>query len=263
MRRLLALAEERGETRFSAVLTLHLCELELRAGDLREASRLLDEWAESGAMEGQQTAHPRCRALLASLQGCPDEVERWAAEAAAPASGDPWDKWDELEVLRARGIAALFAHEPERAAGALGQVWEHTLREGVADPGAFPVAPDLVEALVWLSRTAEAETVTGRLRDLAERQDHPWALATASRCAAVVRLASGYDERTAARLADAAASYGELGLRFDRARVAAVARPGDTARQEAHGGTAGARDGGRGVRCAWLTGLGRAGTRRA
>ena len=71
---------------------------------------------------------------------------------------------------------------------------------------------------MWLSRIAEAETVTGRLRDLAERRDHPWALATASRCAAVVRLASGYDERTAARLADAAAGYGELGLRFDRAR---------------------------------------------
>ena len=116
--RLLALAEERGETRFGAVLTLHLCELELRAGELREASRLLDEWAESGAMEGMETAHARCRALLASLEGRPDEVERWAAEAVPPtATGDLWDMWDELEVLRAHGIAALFAHEPERAAG--------------------------------------------------------------------------------------------------------------------------------------------------
>lgn len=215
LRRLQALAEERGETQFGAVLTLHLCELELRAGDLREASRMLDEWAESGAMEGQQTAHPRCRALLAALQGCPDEVEQRAAEAAASASGDIWD---ELEVLRARGIAALFAHEPERAAGALGEVWEHTLREGVADPGAFPVAGDLVEALVWLGRIAEADAATAHLRDLAERQEHPWALATVGRCAAMARLAAGYDERAAARLADAADSYGELGLRFDRAR---------------------------------------------
>ena len=31
-------------------------------------------------------------------------------------------------------------------------------------------------------------------------------------------LASGYDEQTAAQLAGAAASYGELGLDFDRAR---------------------------------------------
>jgi len=130
----------------------------------------------------------------------------------------PWDRWDELEVLRARGVAALFAHEPERAAGALGEVWEHTLREGVADPGAFPVAGDLVEALVWLGRIAEADAVTAHLRDLAERQEHPWALATVSRCAAMARLAAGYDESSAARLADAAASYGELGLRFDRAR---------------------------------------------
>ena len=66
----------------------------------------------------------------------------------------------QIDVLRARGIAALFAHEPERAAATLGQVWEHTLREGVADPGAFPVAGDLVEALLWLGRTADAGAVT-------------------------------------------------------------------------------------------------------
>ncbi len=262
LRRLLALADERGETRFGTVLTLHRCELELRAGELRESVRLLDQWAEYGAMEGMNTAHARCRALLVSFRGQPAELERWAAEAVPPtATGDPWDRWDELEVLRARGIAALFAHEPERAAGALGEVWEHTLREGVADPGAFPVAGDLVEALVWLGRIAEADAVTAHLRDLAERQEHRWALATVGRCAAVARLASGYDERAAARLADAADSYGELGLRFDRARSLLWLGRDGTAGQEAHGGTAGARDGGRGVRCAWLTRLGRTGSR--
>jgi len=219
LRRLLALTEERGETRLGGFVTLHLCELELRAGELRASARLLDEWAESGVLEGVETAHARCCCLLASLRGRMDEVERWAAAAVGPADTfRHWNMWDELEVLRARGIAALFAHEPERAAGALGQVWEHTLREGVADPGAFPVAGDLAEALVWLGRIAEADAVTGRLRDLAERQEHPWAQATVTRCAAMARLASSYDERAAARLADAANSYGELGLRFDRAR---------------------------------------------
>jgi len=145
-------------------------------------------------------------------------MERWAAAVPQSNTGYLWDRWDELEVLRARGIAALFAHEPERAAGTLGRVWEHTLREGVADPGAFPVAADLVEALVWLGRTTEVDAVTDVLRELAERQEHRWALVTVGRCAAVARLASGYDEQAAARLADAAASYGELGLRFDRAR---------------------------------------------
>jgi DNA-binding CsgD family transcriptional regulator len=217
--RLLALADERGEARFGAVMILHLCELELRAGDVRETSRLLGRWAEAEAMEGVEPAYARCHSLLAALAGHPDEVRRWAATAAAPsATGDSWDKWDELELLRARGIAALFTHEPESAAAALTEIWEDTRRGGVADPGAFPVAPDLVEALVWLGRITEAEAIAGHLHELATSQHHPWGLATAGRCAAVIRLASGYSEDAAAQLAGAAASYGELGLGFDRAR---------------------------------------------
>jgi DNA-binding CsgD family transcriptional regulator len=43
--------------------------------------------------------------------------------------------------------------------------------------------------------------------------------ATAKRCGALVRLAaSSYDEAAAAELAEAAAAYEQLGLRFDRAR---------------------------------------------
>jgi DNA-binding CsgD family transcriptional regulator len=220
LRQLLGLADERGETFFSTVLTLHLCELELRAGELRESARLLGEWAESGATEGLETAHARCSALLAALRGQPEEMEWWAAMAVPPGfTGELWDRWDELEVLRARGIAALFGQEPERAAAALGQVWAHIRGEGVADPGAFPVAGDLVEALVWLGRTAEADAVSGHLRDLAERQEHPWALATAGRCAATARLAVGYHDGAAGRLAEAADGYAQLGLRFDRART--------------------------------------------
>lgn len=218
-RRQVALAVKRGEALFGAVLILHLCELELRTGDVREASRLLDQWAESGAMEGLEPAYARCQALSAALAGRLGEVEQWAAAVAEPAAtGDPWDKWDELELLRARGLAALLAGEPERAVSALIAVWEHTLRAGVTDPGAFPVAADLVEALVWADRTAEANAVTAALHDLAVRQRHPWGLATTARCRAVVGLGCGYDEQAAARLEGAAASYGELGLDFDRAR---------------------------------------------
>jgi hypothetical protein len=55
-----------------------------------------------------------------------------------------------LSQTSARGTAALLAREPAAARADLGAVHEHTEREGVADPGVFPVAPERVEALAEL-----------------------------------------------------------------------------------------------------------------
>ncbi|HEV8461905.1 MAG TPA: helix-turn-helix transcriptional regulator [Gaiellaceae bacterium] len=216
--RLLALADERGEEWSYYALRLQLSELELRAGRWEAVARLLDEW-EPSPDEGitSAPAYARCRALLAAGRGLPDEADRLAAEATT-CSETAGVRWDQLEALRARGIAALIAGEAGRAVQSLVAVWEHTRRERIDDPGAFPVAPDLVEALVELGELEEARAVTDRLRKLSERQDHPWGLASATRCDAVVRLASGYDEEAAAALEQAAADYHALGLRFDAAR---------------------------------------------
>jgi DNA-binding CsgD family transcriptional regulator len=162
--------------------------------------------------------YQRLRALLAAGRGLPAEAEEWALPALAEATAGRYG-WQVNEAVRARGIAALLARDPARAVERLGAVWERTQREGVDDPGVFPAAPDLVEALVELGRHDEAQAVTDRLRELAEQQEHPWGLATAKRCDALVRLASPtYNEAAASELAEAAADYGELGLRFDRAR---------------------------------------------
>ena len=55
-----------------------------------------------------------------------------------------------------------------------------------------------------LGELGEAQAVTDRLRDLAEEQEHPWGLAAAKRCAAVLRLAPA---TRAAALAQAADAY--------------------------------------------------------
>jgi DNA-binding CsgD family transcriptional regulator len=84
----------------------------------------------------------------------------------------------------------------------------------------FPVAPDLVEALVELEALDEAAGVTERLDELARRLAHPWGAVTSQRCAAVAALAAGTDpDAAAAQLERAAQAYGELGLRFDAART--------------------------------------------
>lgn len=216
---LLQQADDRGEAESYALQRLHLCELELRVGDWGAAGRLLDEWAESA--EGELLNLPmyeRCRALLAMGRGHVGQTRQWAAQAIARADAYG-DGWDRLEALRARGTAALLAREPSAAAADLGAVHEHVQREGVADPGVFPVAPELVEALAELGDLDRARSVTETLTRQAQEQAHPWGLVTARRCHALVRLAAGrYDRAAGAALAGAATELAGLGLGFDSAR---------------------------------------------
>jgi DNA-binding CsgD family transcriptional regulator len=217
--RLIAVADERGEAMSSTTLSLHLCELSLRSGQWRDADRFLAGWEQStdyGVFP--KPVYARCCALLAAGRGLTNEAERWATDAIAYSEAVAL-RWDGLEAMRARGLAALAARKPAEAAASLGAVWAHTQREGVGDPGAFPVAPDLVEALVECGRSDEAQQVTKRLEQLANEQDHPWARVGTARCRA---LLLGDDPRSAGAidqlLTQAADAYGDLGLRFDRAR---------------------------------------------
>jgi DNA-binding CsgD family transcriptional regulator len=216
---MLRLADERGEQVSFALLRFHLCEVEIRAGGFRAASLLLDEWAES--VDDELLLWPmyeRCRALLAVGVGSAVEAERWC-EAAVEKADATGVRWDRLEAMRAAGIAWLLTSEPSRAVDDLRAVYDHTRDQGVDEPGAFPVVPDLVEALVELGDVDAAAAITARLRVIGDEQDHPWARTTARRCASLIGLASReYDEQDAAGLDEAAAEYAALGLAFDQAR---------------------------------------------
>ena len=213
--RLLRLADDRGEEASYVLLRLHMCELDLRVGDWEAAGSLLDEWAESSNRELTfRPQYERCRALLAAGRGDVAGTERWASDAISRAQKTAC-RWDELEARRARGIVALRAGAPERAVADLAAVWEHTQREGILEPGAFPAAPELVETLVELGRLAEARAVTSRLAKLAEQQEHPWARASAKRSRALLRPGS---DQAAAKLRAAAGDFERLGLKFDAAR---------------------------------------------
>ncbi len=216
---LLSLADERGEAYSYALLHLHACQLELRIGDCAAAEPLLDEWAESSDPL-MWPMYERCQALLAATRGFASEATSWGEKTIAQAERTG-ARWDWLEARRAIGIAQLLRQEPAAAAESLRAVWQYTQRQGVDEPGVFPVAPDLVEALVTLGELDEAQATTDRLRELSDAQAHPWGLVSTRRCDALLQLAraGGYDEAAAARLADAAAAYGELGLRLDRART--------------------------------------------
>ncbi len=178
---LVELADERGDLTSYAMVRMHIVEVDLRAGNFDAAERLLDEWGQSSDFETQfRPQYPRCRALLEAGRGAQENAKRWGHQTIdlAQATGSAWD---ELEARRALGIAALIEPAPEQALAELSPVWEHCEREGVLDPGAFPVAPELVEALVELEQFGDARVVVGRLKEMAADQDHPWARVTAKR----------------------------------------------------------------------------------
>jgi DNA-binding NarL/FixJ family response regulator len=220
LERLLETADERGESVAHALMRLHVCELELRSGNWPAARALLDDLASGDRDLLLPAMFPRCQALLAAQVGLPDEAERWAVEVG-DASGN---RWEYLESVRARGTAQLLGHDHAAAAEQLRRTWEHTEREGVEEPGIFPVAPDLVEALVEIGDQADAIAVTERLE---QAVDHPWAAATARRCRGMILLAGGEHDEAAAHLRAAAAAYAECGLGFDRARTLLVLGRGE------------------------------------
>ncbi len=216
---LLRLADERGEAESYFVIRLHLCELELRAGRFETVAALLEEWAvQSEEPAGGPASFIRCAAQLAAGRGDVENARRLAAEAiaVADATHTPWQR---LEAQRALGTAELLAGRPAAAVDTLLPVWEHVRREGVDDPGAFPVAPELVEALAATGELERADAVAAELLALAEAQDHPWGLAAAARARGHVLVARREDALAASALEEAAARYGDLDLPFDRART--------------------------------------------
>ena len=253
-------AARRCRTRW---MRLNLCELGLRAGEWETVARLLDEWAESGRRRA--AGHRDLPALPRAARGRPrarDEAERWAAPALAGAEARGY-RWQVLEA-RARSGSRRCSRTTGARGRAPARVWEHTEREGVDEPGAFPVAPDLVEALAALGALDEARAVAARLRALADAQDHPWARATAERCDALVALA-GRRRRGGARPTrrDAAG----------RLRAGSACRSTPRGRGSRSAARCGAQEVGRrarrarggrgGVRRARLRRLGRAGALRA
>ena len=213
--RLRGWSDEHGDPLGNLAATVQLCELNLRAGDVRQAGLLMEELEQWSGLADVRTMSARMRALLAAVTGIPAEAARHAAVVRDRAE-PPGFRWDWLEATRAAGIAALLDDDPDQAVSLLGTVWEHIEREHVAEPGAFPVAGDLVEALVRRGQADRASAVAGRLGSLAADQEHPWAGVTVKRCAALLHLTAG---EAAQELTEAAAGYARLGLRFEQART--------------------------------------------
>lgn len=203
------------------VFTLHLFELECRVGDEHALGLRMTEL--ESATAGMPYARPstdRCAAALAAVRGDRALARQSAARVLSYAEAPNWHR---LEARRACGIAALAAGAHADAAEHLQAVVNETRAAGVRNPGVFPAAPGLIEALAGSGRIAEAEQELGEVEAAAREQSHPWALAAAARCRGLLLLARGDGSGAAEVLLEARERYRQLGLRLDETRTLAAA----------------------------------------
>ena len=149
-----------------ALARLHLCELELRLGRLgrRAASSSTSGPPRLDSSLLHWPMYERCRSLLAAGRGDAEDARELGRARRRAGRGDR----DPLGLAGGdagtRAWRPCSTKDPTEAVRHLRAVWAHTRDEGVLDPGAFPAAPDLVEALVETGDLDDACTVVDALR---------------------------------------------------------------------------------------------------
>lgn len=237
---LMRLAQQREEEMSAIVFTLNLFDIAIRVGDWTAAAQVQDDLVELGASMIPPELVWRVQAAVAAGTGdraLAAESLRLLEDLATERGPEPLF-WHLLLTRRAAGQAALFDGDAETAVALLSSVVADAAAGDYRDPGVFPAAPDLIEALVKAGRLDDARDALSRLEEIATEQDHPWALAGAARARGILLSApaakalpaldqttldkSALDDAVEAALNDALDRYRYLGLPFDEARTIAA-----------------------------------------
>ena len=125
-------------------------------------------------------------------------------------------------IVRAHSVLGLLALSEGNAGTAsrlLAEAAELLEEMGFANPGAFPILPDAVEALAAGGDLTMAEALLERLDLQAASGDNAWAAAAADRARGALLLARGEADAAAEGLEAAAASFDRMGYAADGARA--------------------------------------------
>ena len=220
VRQAVAAAEEAGRYQEALDLTVSLSDVLVRSGRIAEARELASA-QEDLDLTGRESPDAELRrAEIEVRYGDAGAARSWAGPARdrAEALGHVWIR---LEADRALAMADLQTGDADGAAARLRAVFDHAVSSGVREPGMFPVAPELVEALVLLGRLDEASSVLDWLEEVSVEQAHPWGRAMAARGRVLAGLADGsLAPSEAASTVDAvAADLSALGLSHDAGRA--------------------------------------------
>jgi DNA-binding CsgD family transcriptional regulator len=153
-------------------------------------------------------------ASLEAIRGHEPSCRAFAARAGVLAVRTGWSPL-EIGVDHVLGLLELSQGNPGAAVWHLMRCRALAAQAKVADPYIVRFEPDLLETLVALGRSAEAELVAASLETRAGRFSTPWSLAAAARCRGILAPDASFAQHfeRALKLSEQAASP------FDRART--------------------------------------------
>jgi len=216
---LLALSGELERVRSTAGCTLHLIELELRAGHLAQAEAYAAEFVHlDRQLRGHLSAEWYPSGIVAVHLGQVDSA-RSVMEAGIEYSRQIGStKWL-AHHLWGLGHLELSVGNLPAARDALVQLPSLLRETGMGEWAVHPVHPDAIETLVGLGEIDRAAELTAELAEYGRRLDRPWGLATAARSEALIAAARGAHDEALAAAERALAEHERLDWPFEHART--------------------------------------------
>jgi DNA-binding NarL/FixJ family response regulator len=159
--------------------------------------------------------------MLRSQRGDAAGARADAAETLALSSRNNWAHGS-IGVSWALGHLALSEGDPAEAVRALAPGVQLVEATGAYE---WPIAMGVPDAIEAFAATGETERATRLVRALAEagrRLDRAWALATSSRCEALLAAAAGDVSRASAAADAALVEHERVAMPFERARTLLV-----------------------------------------
>jgi DNA-binding CsgD family transcriptional regulator len=216
-----AAAERAGDDYTYSSLLVYLTELECRAANFPAAVQHAAEcWMRSEQRgERYQGGAPLwAKALADAHLGQADET-RAAAERGAALSAQIGEEVYGVLNRFALGFLELSLGNLAEADAILRPLPPRLVELGWDEPSLFPVWPNAIEALIGVGELERAAEYLALFQERAERCDSPWALATAARCQARLRLAQGDADGALAACAQAIDEHSRTPGAFERFRT--------------------------------------------
>ena len=156
------LALERGDETNASIADYYLALLELQAGEIEQAAEHVREAAQLADQTGVNVAETQFVGALLDAHLGHVEAAVSAASALLATAERGGDRTNAFRALTVLGFVDFSRGDGAGAERRLTRALELSGEIGLEAPGVLRFIPDLVEALVSLGRTAEAESVLTR-----------------------------------------------------------------------------------------------------